>query len=719
MRLPLSRFLSKVDTRAALAGLVLAMGAVGGVAWGVVTALDYTDTLERAESNLRQSAELLETHSRSALIRSLERLDRVSAALDGGGMAAVAGDGLPELLSAPVGTVSVMDGSGRDLFGPAIDFHIPSASALRAMAAADGGTGILMAPGDVHGGPVVAIGRRIAGRSGEKEGAVFVTQPSASLSAVLRVLDDGGRRIAGLFRIDGSPVFGAGDPIPGLFDGGGAVGSGTGWLGGQSYVMAWRRMSAPPGGALPVVAVVAEPRTHVLAPWWSRVERAAVVAGASLAALLALGVLAWGSLRREETAVKALAEAKARLEQRVDERTADLSAANQKLAEALSDAERANAAKGRFLAAANHDLRQPFQALRLFHHLLGGRLKDAGSQSIAQKMGEALESGEKLLHSLLEVATLDAGVVRPVIAAVPIAPVLNDAVGEFREAAAAKGLEVRLVPSRAVVRTDPAMLGRILHHLLGNAIAFTSGGGILIGCRHRGQWLRIEVWDTGAGIPADQLDAIFEDFVQLNNPERDRRRGLGLGLSKVRRKAALLGHTVEVRSRPGHGSVFSIVVPIAAADSAATAATVKGGGAAAPDNRRILVVEDDPMQRAAIQLLLETWGHTVTAAADGEAALAAVRLSGGMPEVIVTDFRLPGALTGVDIVRAVGDIAGHPVPGVILTGDTAPERIREAVATGCRLLHKPFTPSLLKDALAAIGAPDPASPRQHAVTATI
>lgn len=697
------------------------MGAVGGLAWGVVTALDYADTLDRAENNLRQSAELLETHSRGALIRSLERLERVAAALDGGGMAGVAGDGLTELLSAPAGSVSVMDGAGRDLFGPAIDFHTPTASALRAMAAADGGTGILMAPGMVHGGPVVAIGRRIAGRSGEKEGAVFVTQPSASLSAVLRVLDDGGRRVAGLFRPDGSPVFGAGDPIPGVFGGGGTMGSGSGigWLGGQPYVMAWRRMSAPPGGALPMVVMVAEPRTHVLAPWWSRVERAALVVGVSLAALLGLAVLAWGSLRREEAAVRALADAKARLEQRVDARTADLSAVNQKLAEALADAERATAAKGRFLAAANHDLRQPFQALRLFHHLLSGRLKDAGSQSIAQKMGEALESGEKLLHSLLEVATLDAGVVRPSIAAVPIGPVLTDAVGEFRAAAAAKGLEVRLVPSRAVVRTDAAMLGRMLHHLLGNAIAFTTGGGILIGCRHRGQWLRIEVWDTGAGIPADQFDAIFEDFVQLSNPERDRRRGLGLGLSKVRRKAALLGHTVEVRSRPGHGSVFSIVVPMAAADAAASAAALPGGSAPAADNRRILVVEDDPMQRAAIQLLLETWGHTVTAAEDGEAALAAVRQPGGIPDVIVTDFRLPGAFTGVDVVRAVGEIAGYAVPGVILTGDTAPERIREAVATGCRLLHKPFTPSLLKDALAAIGAPDPASPRQHAATASV
>lgn len=712
MRLLLPRFLARIDTRAALAGLVLAIGAVGGVAWGVMTTLDYADTLERAENTLRQSAELLETHSRGALARSLERLDRVATVLDGSGMAAVAGDGLPELLAAPVGTVSVVDGAGRDLFGPAIDFHMPPASALRAMAAADGGTGILMAPGEVHGIPVVAVGRRVAGRTGEIEGAVFVTQPSDTLSAVLRVLDDGGRRIAGLFRADGSPVLGAGEPLPGLLDGSAGVNSGVGWLGGQAYVMAWRRMGPPPGGALPVVAVVAEPRVNVLAPWWSRVERAALVAGVSLVALVGLAALAWSSLRREEKAIRALAEAKSRLEQRVEERTADLSAANHKLGEALADAERANAAKGRFLAAANHDLRQPFQALRLFHHLLSERLKDPGSQSIAQKMGEALEGGEKLLHSMLEVATLDAGVVRPVIAAVPIAPILSDAVAEFRSAAAAKGLEVRLVPSRAVVRTDAAMLGRMLHHLLGNAIAFTTGGGILIGCRHRGQWLRIEVWDTGSGIPSDQLDAIFEDFVQLNNPERDRRRGLGLGLSKVRRKAALLGHTVEVRSRPGHGSVFSVIVPIAAAESAAAATAPTGAAPAVPDRRRILVVEDDPMQRSAIQLLLETWGHSVTAAADGDAALAAVRRPDGIPDVIVTDFRLPGTLTGVDVVRTVGEMAGGAVPGVILTGDTAPERIREAVSAGCRLLHKPFTPSVLKDALAAVGSGDPVPPRQ-------
>ncbi|HYH37812.1 MAG TPA: ATP-binding protein, partial [Azospirillum sp.] len=599
--------------------------------------------------------------------------------------------------SAPPGTLAIVDSDGSGAFGPTILFDGPAARALDRV---DDGSGLLAGAGSVDGVPALVLGRRVRGPDGAREGAVLVALPTAALSAVLNALD-GPQRHAGLYRPDGGLIAGSGVAALGPLrpaDGAAAQVAESWSAGGREHVLAWRRV-----GPLPVLAVVAVPRDAVLAPWRSRLERGVLVTGASLLALLGLAALGWGSLRREELAMKALAEANARLEQRVEERTSDLRALNQKLVAALAEKERAHQAKARFLSAANHDLRQPFQALRLFHHLLNERLKDPREKAIADKMGDALESGEKLLHALLEVATLDAGVVRPNIGAVSVTSLLEEAAAEFRPAAAAKGLELRVHACGCAVRSDPVLLSRMLRDLVGNAVSYTREGGILIGCRRRGQWLRIEVWDTGAGIAAEHLDSIFEDFVQLGNPERDRSQGLGLGLAKVRRKAALLGHAVEVRSRPGHGSVFAVMVPVAAPESVAEPAPAPAGTETAPPAERlILVVEDDPVQRSGVQLLLEGWGHRVITAADGFSALERVRGAGRAPDVVVTDFRLPGPMTGVQVVTRVGEAVGHPVPGIILTGDTAPERIREAVATGCRLLHKPFSPDLLRDALGAI-----------------
>jgi signal transduction histidine kinase len=451
-------------------------------------------------------------------------------------------------------------------------------------------------------------------------------------------------------------------------------------------------------------------------------ERGLVVVVAGVVALAGLSLLGAASLGREATARQALTEANAQLEQanvqleqRVEERTSALSALNVKLSRALEEKERANQAKGRFLSAANHDLRQPFQALRLFHHILMERLADTRDRSIAEKMGEALDAGEKLLHALLEVATLDAGVVRPQLADVPVSAVFEDLLVEFRGMAAEKGLVLRAMPTRMVIRTDRTLLTRMLGDLVRNAIRFTEKGRVTIGCRHQGnrqgRWLRIEVWDTGTGIPPEQLDNIFEDFVQLGNPERDRRQGLGLGLAKVRRKAALLGHSVEVRSRQGRGSVFAISVPVVGTERLPTPAPVQDTEPVVAGDRLILVVEDDPIQRDAVRLLLESWDYRVMAADEGENALAlfagtksqdSAATDVPVPDLIVSDFRLPGRLTGVQTVARVGERLGRPVPGLILTGDTAPERIREAVATGCRLLHKPVSPEDLRDAIAAI-----------------
>ncbi|CAO3450194.1 hypothetical protein [Azospirillum argentinense] len=695
--------------KAILATIVLVMTLLGGVAWGALSLVDYVSTLDRAERGTRQAAAFLEGHADAVLDGGAAALARVADRLEAGGMASLPDHALGEALAASrFGALSILDAGGNTVFGPSIhpDGGIPDGGIASLFQGAEGGLELLH--GQVDGLDSILMVRRILRRGGAGEGilegAILLALPSSSLHTVLDVFRDGRHNVAGLFRLDGTRLAGIGGdgagigPLPALEPG--EEGGESDWtVGGDGVVIGLKRMRD-----FPAVAAVALPRSVVLEPWSGRLQHGFTMVGVSVLALFGLASLGWASLRREAAARDALRDANARLEQRVEERTADLRSLNQKLVRALAEKERANQAKARFLSAANHDLRQPFQALRLFHHLLMERLKESRERSIAEKMGEALDSGEKLLHALLEVATLDAGVVRPNIADVPVATVLDGVAAEFRGLAADKTLDLRVRGCAAMVRTDATLLTRMLGDLVRNAIAYTPAGGVVVGCRRRGQWLRIEVWDTGPGIAAEHLDAIFEDFVQLGNPERDRRRGLGLGLPKVRRKAALLGHAVEVRSRPGQGSVFSIMVPLAASESRTdTVSPAPAGRAEGSDTRLILIVEDDPVQSAGMQLLLESWGHDILVAADGPAALATLRAAPRCPDVILSDFRLPGPLTGAETIARAAEQQGRPIPGIILTGDTAPERIREAVAAGCRLLHKPVTPDVLRDALNALG----------------
>lgn len=233
------------------------------------------------------------------------------------------------------------------------------------------------------------------------------------------------------------------------------------------------------------------------------------------------------------------------------------------LAVAHAEAERANQAKSRFLAAASHDLRQPFQAMSLFHHILVSKLTDAQQLDIAAKLGEALTAGNTLLSTLLDTSALEAGNVKPRVADFEIQDVVGRLATEISDQALDHGLSLRVVPSSARVHSDPILLERMLRNLLVNALRYTVQGRILMGCRRRANRLLVEVWDTGPGIPADQMTAIFEDFYRCGTDQRDSTRGLGLGLSIVRRTAQILDHPVEVRSRVGCGTVFSVSIPLA------------------------------------------------------------------------------------------------------------------------------------------------------------
>ncbi|MCI0430995.1 MAG: ATP-binding protein [Rhodospirillales bacterium] len=406
------------------------------------------------------------------------------------------------------------------------------------------------------------------------------------------------------------------------------------------------------------------------------------------------------------------------LEQRVEERTAALQSSNAQLTveiaerrraeeaerHARGEAERANAAKSKFLATASHDLRQPFQAMRLFHHILQSRLADPGTREIATRLGEAMQAGEELLNALLDISTLEAGTVEPRTSDFPIQPMLTRLAQEFEAQAAAKGLDFRMVPSSAVVRSDPVLLERMLRNLLNNALRYTPRGGILLGCRRADHRLSLVVIDTGIGIAHEKQQAVFEDFFQIGNPERDRSQGLGLGLPIVARMARLLDHPIRVRSKPGHGSAFSISVPLLQASAAMPPPSVEPIIEVPPSASTIIVVEDDREQRIGMQMMLEGWGYRVVVAGSPEKALIAVRSAPRSPALVISDLRMPSRINGVETIAMISEIAGRRIPGIILTGDTGPDRLREAKQSGCVLLHKPFAPErLLEEVRRAIG----------------
>ena len=377
------------------------------------------------------------------------------------------------------------------------------------------------------------------------------------------------------------------------------------------------------------------------------------------------------------------------------------------LRQAHAEAERANLAKSRFLAAASHDLRQPLQATNMFVAALKAMASDAESGEIIAAIQDSLRATNDLLDALLDVSRLDAGVVQTKPREFAIGDLLERMETEFVPAAAAKGLALCVVASSVAVRSDPALLDRILRNLLSNAVRYTVSGRVLAGCRRRGSDLRIEVWDTGIGIPEDKLEAVFEEFTQLGNPERDRTRGLGLGLAIVERMARLLGHRIEVRSRPGQGSMFAVEVPLGG--PCAAAEPPPRPDAAALTGALVVAIDDDPVQLAALGVLFRRWGCEVVAAASAGEVLARLSEAGRPPDAIVADYRLRGSATGAEAIAALRAKLGWDVPGMILTGDTEPARLIEARASGFELLHKPVDPDrlrrVLRGLLSATAAP--------------
>lgn len=374
---------------------------------------------------------------------------------------------------------------------------------------------------------------------------------------------------------------------------------------------------------------------------------------------------------------------------------------NRELAERNHEVERANLAKSRFLAAASHDLRQPLHALNLFAAQLGGQADPAERARLVTRIDAAIDSMNELFNALLDMSKLDAGVLAPDIADVPAAHLLGRIETTFAAAAREKGLRLGVVPSRAWIRTDAILLERILLNLVSNAIRYTPRGGVIVGCRRRGDSVRIEVWDTGIGLAADQHRSIFGEFYQVGAPAPGERGGLGLGLSIVDGLCRLLGHPVDLVSRPGKGSRFAVSVPRAAArrpsDTGAAGPAVTVDAIANPARDRLIVVIDDDAQILdGMRGLLEGWGCRVVTADSDDDALAALAARRSRPDLVISDYFLANGRTGIDVVERLRRTFAGPIPAFLISGDTTAERMREADARGLPLLHKPVSPMALR-----------------------
>lgn len=362
--------------------------------------------------------------------------------------------------------------------------------------------------------------------------------------------------------------------------------------------------------------------------------------------------------------------------------------------QAREQAEQANLSKSKFLAAASHDLRQPLHALGLFVDVLDSRIHYPEIRGIVDNMKISIEALASLFNALLDISKLDAGVLEPNVTDFPLQPLFQRLLTDYRTMAENKGLRLRIVDCGYAVTSDQAMLERILRNLISNAIRYTSHGAVLLGCRRRGDRLRIEVYDTGMGIAAEHQKEIFQEFFQIENPERDRRKGLGLGLAIVKRLCELLGHSVEVSSIPGRGTVFGIAVPFVATESTHNhvaepyTGDVKGA--------RILVIDDEAMIRSGMRNILQEWGCHVIEAESGGHALQLLSAQQTEPDIILSDYRLRENETGIDAINVIREKLNSPVPGIIITGDTAPDRLREARESGFLLLHKPIASSKLR-----------------------
>jgi signal transduction histidine kinase/ActR/RegA family two-component response regulator len=409
-----------------------------------------------------------------------------------------------------------------------------------------------------------------------------------------------------------------------------------------------------------------------------------------------LAVLAFTAMlvHRVVGALSAVEHANLALEQRVRERTVEL--------------EEANAAKGRFLAAASHDLRQPVAGIGLLVGLLREQEQEPRQRALVDRIDQGVAALEKLLRGLLDVSRLDAGTVQPRIGRVELQAVFDAIAAHAGATAEAKGLRLRCRPTALAVVTDALLLEQMLRNLVDNAVRCTVHGSVLVAARRRGDRVLVQVRDSGCGMTADQQRNAFVEFVQFDHSGADGRvRGLGLGLAIVQRSARLLRHPLTLRSAPGRGSCFGIELPLDRRSAARGAVAVAADAAPQPlAGRQLVVVEDEPAVRDALVLRLQSWGAEVRAYAGLQALRGAAEL--GSPDLLLTDLRLPDG-DGLAVIDALRARLDRFVPALVVTGSTLPAELARLQRAGVPVLNKPFrAESLLAALAAALAAAAPA-----------
>ncbi len=403
---------------------------------------------------------------------------------------------------------------------------------------------------------------------------------------------------------------------------------------------------------------------------------------------------------------EALEAANEFLEKRVDERTAELQRLNAELAGAKTAAEEANLSKTRFLAAASHDILQPLNAARLYASSLAEGGQRAGGDDrddLARKVDMSLEAVEEILGALLDISRLDAGATRPEISDVPVADLMRMLEVEFAPLARGKGLDLRFVSTRAAIRTDRRLMRRLLQNLVSNAVKYTLKGKVLVGCRRRAGAFRIEVWDTGVGIPDNRRRAVFEEFQRLDQGARIAR-GLGLGLSIVERLGRVLNHPVGLESRLGRGSVFFVTAPLSEkAPPGSHEEAQLGPGANEPlAGLKVLAIDNEPRVLEGMSMLLRRWGCLV-ATAQGLTEAREALIVFGPPDLVIADYHLDEG-DGIEAICALREDLGRAIPGILATADRGQEARDEAARQDIVILHKPLKPAPLRAQLARMNA---------------
>jgi len=371
----------------------------------------------------------------------------------------------------------------------------------------------------------------------------------------------------------------------------------------------------------------------------------------------------------------------------------DLWEQSEGLQNAKIDAERANKAKSLFLASASHDLRQPLNAMQMYIAALQSKVKDKEILRIIEDINSVSLSTARLLNALLDVSELEAGAIKPRFESFSVNNMLISIFQSFLPLAKDKGLNFRVVPSSLYVRSDPALLERILGNFMSNAIRYTNKGSVLIGCRKRGDKVVIEVWDTGCGISDDQMSFIYEDFYQIENKERDRGKGLGLGLALAKRLSESLEHKIVSKSTFGSGSCFSVLVNIGEKtvdenqdESFMNIMNLSGAN--------ILLVEDDMDVLKATKQLLESWGCKVKTARNKDEVMNLIKENPyDNPDIILADNRLPGDASGIDITYLIQEKLQASIPCVIMTGDVERNHVQSIIDQGFPVLLKPIQPA--------------------------